>query len=75
LIAKAGSHPEAIFDGTTPIGTEGVPDGTLKGDRCTGSYVDVRRIALVIDFLNNSCSFVSVINVTRVIFGHTQGIE
>jgi hypothetical protein len=54
-MAKAESHPEAIFDGTTPIGVEGVPDGTLNGDRCKGSYVDVRRIDLVIDSLNKCC--------------------
>jgi hypothetical protein len=53
----AGSHPEAIFDGTTPIGTEGVPDGTLKGDRCTGSYVDLRQISLVFESQNKFCGF------------------
>jgi hypothetical protein len=53
--AMAESHPEAIFDGKTPIGTEGVPDGTLKGDRCTGSYVDVRWNSRVIESLNKCC--------------------
>jgi len=55
LTATAESHPEAIFTGTTTIGADGVPDGTLKGDRCKGSYVDVRRIDLVIDSLNKCC--------------------
>jgi hypothetical protein len=54
-MAMSESHPEAIFDGTTPIGAEGVPDGTLKGDRCKGSYVDVRWIVLVFDPLNKCC--------------------
>jgi hypothetical protein len=55
--AKAELHPEAIFDETTPIGAEGVPDGTLKGDRCTGSYVDLRQISLVFESQNKFCGF------------------
>jgi hypothetical protein len=54
-MAMAGSHPEVIFDGKTPIADEGVPDRPWRGDRYTDSYVDIRRISLVIESLNKCC--------------------
>jgi len=55
MMAMAKSNPEAIIIGTILIDDEGVPDGPWRGARCTGSYVDVRRIALVIESLIKCC--------------------
>jgi len=53
-MVMAETHPEAMIPGTTPIDDEGVPDRPWRGDRCTGSHVDISRIVIVTDSLYKS---------------------
>jgi hypothetical protein len=74
-MAKAESHPEAIFDGTTLIDDEGVRDKPWKGDRYNGLNEDIRLITLIIISLNYSCNSISKSNTYRFPSWFLSGIH